>query len=51
MTTSSIVIASLFAAVPVLAASGQWFDHVMIIQFENHAEAEVIKDPNFNKYR
>jgi hypothetical protein len=30
---------------------GKHFDYLMIIQFENHAEDEVIKDPNFGKYR
>lgn len=32
------------------ATAGKWFDHVFIMQFENHAEDEVIKDPNFAKY-
>lgn len=30
---------------------GKYFDHIMIVQFENHAYDEVIQDPNFNKYR
>jgi len=29
---------------------GKWFDRILIIQFENHAEDEVIQDPNFAKY-
>jgi hypothetical protein len=29
---------------------GKWFDRIFIVQFENHAEDEVIKDPNFAKY-
>jgi len=33
------------------SAAGKWFDHIFIIQFENHAYDEVIKDPNFTKYR
>jgi len=30
---------------------GRWFDHIFIVQFENHSYDEVIKDPNFTKYR
>lgn len=30
--------------------TGKWFDHIIIFMFENHAEDEVIKDPNFSKY-
>jgi len=33
------------------AAPGKWFDHIFILQFENHSYDEVIKDPNFSKYR
>lgn len=40
--------AALTAAAP---TTGKWFDHVMLIQFENHSDKEVIKDPNFDKYR
>ena len=29
--------------------AGKWFDRVMIMMFENHAEDEVIADPNFHK--
>jgi len=29
---------------------GKWFDHIIIFQFENHSEDEVLKDPNFTKY-
>jgi len=30
--------------------AGKWFDKIIIIVFENHSEAEVLKDPNFQKY-
>lgn len=29
---------------------GRWFDRIIIIQFENHSEREVLADPNFAKY-
>jgi len=31
--------------------TGKWFDYIFIVQFENHSYDEVIKDPNFSKYR
>jgi len=38
-------------AVAVLALPpGKHFERIIIIQFENHAEDEVIRDPNFAKY-
>jgi len=36
--------------VAVSAQGGKYFDRILIIQFENHAEWEVIRDPNFDKY-
>jgi acid phosphatase len=42
---------SLLAGLTAAAPTGKYFDHVMIMMFENHAEDEVIKDPNFLKYR
>lgn len=46
---------ALLALFPCLAlsqsTSGKYFDRVFTIIFENHAEAEVIADPNFLKYR
>ena len=32
------------------AKTGKWFDHIVIIQFENHSKDEVLADPNFQKY-
>ncbi len=28
---------------------GTWFDHIVILQFENHSEKEADADPNFAK--
>lgn len=35
---------------PAAFLTGKWFDHILIIQFENHSEKEVLADPNFAKY-
>jgi len=37
------------AAVADAPPAGKWFDRVLIMMFENHAEGEVIADPNFHK--
>ena len=36
-------------AVGVAGVTGQWFDHIFIIQFENHSKSEALADPNFAK--
>jgi hypothetical protein len=46
---SVIAVAAVLASAATAAASGKWFDHIMIIQFENHSENEVLADPNFAK--
>eukprot|EP01123_Difflugia_compressa_P015163 TRINITY_DN8385_c0_g1_i1.p1 TRINITY_DN8385_c0_g1~~TRINITY_DN8385_c0_g1_i1.p1 ORF type:complete len:272 (+),score=45.41 TRINITY_DN8385_c0_g1_i1:96-911(+) len=50
---TSYVLLTLFSCVLFCGAvtAGKWFDHIFIIQFENHAYDEVIKDPNFSKFR
>jgi hypothetical protein len=47
-----LILNCICAAFVTLAAPpvGKWFDRIFIMQFENHAEDEVIKDPNFAKY-
>jgi acid phosphatase len=32
------------------ATNGKWFDRIVIIQFENHSELEVLADPNFHHW-
>jgi len=39
-----------FACVLCELKRGKWFDRIVIIQFENHSENEVVRDPNFKKY-
>ncbi len=37
------------AGVATSQLSGTWFDHIVILQFENHSEKEALADPNFSK--
>eukprot|EP01121_Diplochlamys_sp_Union-15-3_P007617 TRINITY_DN1951_c0_g1_i5.p1 TRINITY_DN1951_c0_g1~~TRINITY_DN1951_c0_g1_i5.p1 ORF type:complete len:278 (+),score=47.89 TRINITY_DN1951_c0_g1_i5:87-920(+) len=53
ISNTAITLATIFLFVLLVDANvpGKYFDHIFIVQFENHAYDEVIKDPNFTKYR
>jgi len=44
------VLSVLLAVVAAQAPVGKWFDRIVIMQFENHSEKEVLNDPNFASY-
>jgi hypothetical protein len=46
---SAVATVAVLATVATAGATGKWFDHIFIIQFENHSENEVLADPNFSK--